>query len=391
MVGRATLAFWSFFFACSAGNETTSSAGGQAAGASGPGGAGTGAGSTTTSGGGGAGGGFETTTNVGGFEQCTGVSSTAEAQKQPADIIIAVDTSGSMSEEADQVQSNLNDFATIITSSGIDVHVVLISDATVCIPAPLGSSNPCVVPDDNLPAYRHVLQTVASTDALEQILATYPQWQPSLRPNATKTFLVVTDDESDMSDSTFSQQLLALDPPTFQGFTFHAIVGMGNPLQCFGFSCPMNNPCCYTEGPFGCLSYAEEVGQQYLDLVSQSGGVSGNLCLQEFAPIFSDMAEGVIVASELSCDYAIPAPPEGETLDPTKVNVLYTPGGGMQQPIYNVPGGAADCGPEGGWYYDDPESPTKILICPATCEVLQADTMGQVDVEFGCATQIVPR
>jgi hypothetical protein len=118
MFARTTFCFGLFTLAvaCSAGNEAASSAGSQATGASGPGGAGSGAGTTLSSGGGGAGGGFESTTNVGGFEQCTGVSSTAEAQKQPADIIIAVDTSGSMSEEADQVQENLNAFATISAS-----------------------------------------------------------------------------------------------------------------------------------------------------------------------------------------------------------------------------------------------------------------------------------
>ncbi len=368
----------------STGNETSTSSKG-----------GTGAGDGTGGTGPGAGGGFNTGggQGTGGFEECFGVESTATAEKQPADIIIAVDTSGSMNEEIAQVQQNLNTFASLITMSGIDVHVVLIADPSMCIPAPLGSGS-CGGTDEALPAYRHVLQTVASTDALSLIVNTYPHWQASLRPNATKTFLVVSDDNSDMSAADFTSQLLALDPPTFQGFLFHGIVANSDVLDCFGFTCPNNppNPCCYQPGPFGCDSYGAAEGTVYKQLTMQTMGISGDLCIQEFGPIFQDMAEGVVTASQLSCEYDIPEPPMGEVFNSTQVNVIYTPGGQMQgQPVYYVPGGAQDCGPQGGWYYDDPANPTKIIVCPATCDVLQADVMGAVDVEFGCDTEVVPR
>ncbi len=377
--------------ACSPGNsvepDDTTSSGTKSNGSSNASATGSGGDSGSSSSGFAAGGG----TGSGGFDECFGVSSTATAEKQPADIILAVDTSGSMSEESAEVQQNLNNFATIITNSGIDVHVVLIADASVCIPGPLGSGA-CGGADESLPAYRHVVQTVNSNDALQVILTTYPQWQPSLRPNATKTFLVVSDDDSDMSASAFTSQLLALDPPTFQGFLFHGIVANSDVLDCFGFTCPMNNPCCYAPGPFGCSSYGAAEGTVYKELAMQTMGISGDLCSQEFDPIFQDLAEGVISASQLACEYAIPEPPMGETFDPAQVNVLYTPGGQMMpQPIYNVPGGAQDCGPQGGWYYDDPVNPTMIMICPASCDALQNDPMGKVDVEFGCETVTVPQ
>src|SRR5262249_56449438 len=85
-------------------------------------------------------------------------------------IVIAVDTSGSMSQEKAQVQQNLNNFASIITNSGIDVHVILLADSGVTIPPPLGSGGPM---DENLPKYRHVLQGVDSHNALDLILQTY--------------------------------------------------------------------------------------------------------------------------------------------------------------------------------------------------------------------------
>jgi hypothetical protein len=367
--------------ACSAGT-----AGEDGVGASGPSSTG-----SFSSGGAGQGGGFSSTSGVGGFESCATAEDTALPQKVPADIIIAVDTSGSMSEEAAWVQDALNGFATTITSAGIDLRVVLIADTSVCIPAPLGSGQ-CAGADTNEPVYRHVNQVVASSDALERILGAYPQYADMLRPQATKTFLVVSDDESSMDAASFTSQLLALDPQ-FQGFQFDSIVASGGSFACgLGFgTCTSTNVCCYQDGPF-CMSYGAEEGVTYKQLSQQTGGVIGDLCAQEFGPIFDDMAEGVIVSSQLSCEYSIPSPPEGEALNPAMVNVTYLPGGGGEAvQLYNVPGGLADCGAEGGWYYDDPLAPTRIYVCPSTCTTLQSDAEGEVKVVFGCDTIVVPQ
>lgn len=378
-----------FVVSCTAGVDD------RATGASGPsGGGGSGSGAFNPDGGGGSGassngGAFNDGGSGGSFQECTGVSSTAVPQLQPADIIIAVDTSGSMSEESDEVQANLNNFAQIIGTSGVDAHVVLISDATVCIPAPLGSGQ-CAGADTNLPKYLHVGNIVNSTDGLQVILDTYPQWKDSLRPGATKTIFIVTDDNSDLSAGAFSSTLLQLDPPTFQGFKFDAICAQSDPLACFGFSCPAGNSCCYSPVGFGCDSYAAAEGTVYAQLTAQTGGILADLCAQDFDPIFQNMAEGVVTSSQLSCTYDIPPPPEGETLNPDQVNVTFTPGGGSEMPIYNVPGGLGACGANGGWYYDDPQNPTQILICPSTCTTLQNDVNGTVDVVFGCDTEVVP-
>jgi hypothetical protein len=383
--------------ACSASNQSAAQSG------AGAGGAGTtttatgvgGAGGVTTGGGGG----VLTTSSATGSSSsgllpdasCAALSSSAQAKLQPADIIIAVDTSGSMDEESAEVQANLNNFATIITQSGIDVHVVLIADSSVCIPAPLGSGQ-CNGADEKLPAYRHMLQTVASTDAFQQILATYPQWKSVLRPGATKTLAVVSDDDSAMSAADFTAQLLALDPPTFQGFKFDGIVSSTTPDACIFGGCFFNcvactNPCCNKAEFCTPLSAAE--GTVYKQLIMQTTGVYGDLCLQDFGPVFMDMATAVVQSAKLSCEYDIPPPPDMETFDPTKVNVQYTPGGGAPTPILNVPD-VGGCGMTGGWYYDDPASPKKIMMCPSTCATLEADTKGQIDVLFGCQTEIKP-
>ncbi len=334
------------------------------------------------------------TTGTGGSGQggsCASISAEAELGLSPADIIIAVDTSGSMSEESSEVQANLNNFATIITQSGVDVHVVLIADEGVCIPSPLGTGqcgSGCA--DENLPSYQHVCQGVSSTDALQKILDTYPLWKSSLRPDATKTFLVVSDDESDLSASDFTNALLALDPPTFQGFKFDAIVsdeGPGVCTACF-FACATCQSACCDKSAL-CIPLSAAEGKIYKELVNQTGGVFGDLCAQDFGPTFQDMATGVVQSTTLACSFDIPM--NGGTIDPTKVNVNYTASGSnMPQAIGYVAGGLAACGPSGGFYYDDPNNPTKILLCPATCTAVQSDTGGKIDVLFGCDTILQP-
>jgi len=372
--------------ACSAaGNAVTGSGGAGGAGASGHGG-------STLSGHGGSfdfeDGGTSSATGLQPDAGCTGVSSTATAQIQPVDIILAVDTSGSMKEEKAWTEQSLPTFATLIANSGIDVHVIFIADAGECVPAPLGSG--ACPGDEKLPAYRHVAQGVDSNNALDLFIATYPQWKSSLRADAAKIFAVVSDDNSDLNAANFTAAVLALDPPTFQGFKFDAIVSFVDPITCTATCaasfCTACGKCC----PF-CIPISAAEGKVYKDLVTQTGGVIGDLCDQNFGPVFTDMATAVVKDKKLSCSYPIPPVPGGGKVDPTLVNVSYTPGGGAPQQIFNVPGGAADCGPSGGWYYDDPQSPMTVIMCPSTCTTLQADQNGQVDVVFGCQTQQVPK
>lgn len=89
----------------------------------------------------------------------------------------------------------------------------------------------------------------------------------------------------------------------------------------------------------------------------------------------------------LACEWGIPDPPEGEAFDKDKVNVKATLSGGNEQTIGRVPS-EADCArASGGWYYDDPDQPARVLLCPATCTVLEADAAPRVDILLGCATE----
>lgn len=87
----------------------------------------------------------------------------------------------------------------------------------------------------------------------------------------------------------------------------------------------------------------------------------------------------------IGCEYNVPKPTGGQAFDPEKVNVLYTPGGGAEKTLVNVPNEAA-CKPD-AWYYDNPKTPSKILLCPSICPTVKNDPAGKVQVSVGCGTR----
>jgi len=92
----------------------------------------------------------------------------------------------------------------------------------------------------------------------------------------------------------------------------------------------------------------------------------------------------------LACEFKIPQPAMGQ-LDYGKVNVRIEGAAGAEDLFYV--GGADRCDPtRGGWYYDvDPAAgtPTRILVCEATCKRLKEARDIKVDLRFGCKTRTI--
>ncbi len=357
------------FNACTAGDgRSDGNAGGNS---------GSGASSGTLSGPGG----FNQTggSGSGGVDECQSISQEAKPKLEAADIIFVIDTSGSMGEESFFVRQNMNAFSQQIIAAGVDVKVIMLAEPQlfpcfgtlcppgVCIDAPLGSG--ACPADENLPMYAHPPSEIGSTDALTQIIDLYPSYAQHLRPNVLKYVVIITDDNATApyidNAATFIQQFTALDPANLTGFKTH------------GIYCPYDGN--------GCAS----VGTVYTELINLTNGIHGDLSLQDFQPIFNDLATQVVVdAGELPCTYIIPPPPPDETFDPQKVNVTFTDGNGTAHDILKV-ASEADCHPtDGGWYYNNDAMPTAILICPASCDLVSGDPLGKIDIVLGCQTKL---
>ncbi len=273
-----------------------------------------------------------------------------------ADIVIFIDTSGSMKQEAKWVQDNVNSFAQYIGAQAIDYHVVLIAKGyDICVPPPLGSGD-CNNP--NTDKLFHVFDKVGSNDGLEKIIENYPKYKHFLRKGATTNFIAVTDDNSDESASWFKDKAAQTNDPGFSNpFVFHSIVAFG-------------------EIPFvGCLGGAMG-GVEYLKLTDETGGAKFPVCDTDWSKIFGEMAETIVDSVQSACGYEI----DGEKAKNAETYLLNYVKGASSTPVPEVAGPDA-CGGGTGWYFDNKDDPKTLLLCPATCDTLAG---GVLQMSYGC-------
>lgn len=81
----------------------------------------------------------------------------------------------------------------------------------------------------------------------------------------------------------------------------------------------------------------------------------------------------------VSCSLAIPPHPDGGRFDKDKTNVTQK----TAEHVVDLPYDP-ECGPEGGWRYDDPQDPTLIVLCSPTCDTVRADPASALQVNFLC-------
>jgi hypothetical protein len=354
---------------------------------------------------------------------CGDQSFQSELTPLPVDIIIVIDNSGSMGEEILGVQSNINvNFAQIFEASGIDYRVILVArhgqlgEENVCIEAPLsgiaagGCVDPPPQPVFNDGKFYHYSVSVSSHDALCKLLNTYDGtlpddfglgaggWKQWLRPEATKSFIALTDDGVDCSykgnsfddndnvnsgvttGDKFDQTLLALAPdqfgadPATRNYHFYTIAGL-----------PFNDP---QELPYpakdpivlGKCPTAVAPGTGYQQISKLSDALRFPLCdTTSYDVVFQEIASGVINSAELQCEFAIPEAPEGKTLDTESILVEFTPNGmGMPVSFMQVAGPDA-CTPTSFYIEGD-----QIQLCPAACDSIQGDAAATIEVKFTC-------
>ena len=123
---------------------------------------------------------------------------------------------------------------------------------------------------------------------------------------------------------------------------------------------------------------------------ASTAGISSDLCLQDFDPVFDELAGSVIGTAELACHRTIPEPPDGEVLDLDKVNIQFTDDSETSRLIGHVKSPEECDQVENGWLYDDPSKPETIHVCPQTCDWIQDQQRAKIMLEFGCETEDAP-
>ncbi len=282
-----------------------------------------------------------------------------------------------MSEEIAQVKANINgSFAAVLGAGELDYRVVMVaakgtSTFQVCVAEPLGGPN-C---SSNLPIFRAVPQSVGSTNALSLLLSTYDSanvslnWSGVLRQDATKVFIVVTDDNSSLAAASFDTQLLAKGPAMMFGtamkrkYVVYGIIGINKDNPALKCGTAVNN------------------GPVYQTLVALTGGAQFSECEADYSPVFKGIANNVV--AKLSCEYTLPKnDPNGQAIDSEKVVVKLVDSMNQTTTFTRVSDASKCAG--GEWYYENNLDPSKIVLCPAACTQVQRTTGGQVKIDVGC-------
>lgn len=402
-----------FATGCSAGGSTTSHSplGSDGNAGSAPNGiAGTGNGAIDTNNGSGG-----TAPSNSDGETCATTSAAPTLIKQAVDIILVLDNSGSMADELDAVEKNINtNFANILEQSGVDYRVILISrhrkevratsgesSTSICVSQPLSGLAVCAGPKPvNSARFFHYSIKIESDNSFDQILATYNVrdasfslapggWSDWLRPGAKKVFLELTDDNAVLPVDTFLQKLTQLAPAQFGSdaahptFVFHSIIGIQEkapPTTPYLPADPIQMAKCTGGG-----DKVANAGLAYQDLSKRTGGLRFPIC--EFASydtVFTTIANDVVVKAQLACDFDIPESPAGQELDPGKVAVQYTKGGAGAITEFGQAQSAGACEPNAFYIQNN-----HIYLCPDTCSTVQADGAAKVDVLFTCKSTII--
>jgi Mg-chelatase subunit ChlD len=289
-------------------------------------------------------------------------TSTAAAQAKPVTLVFAYDKSGSMNDDGKwgAAKAAMKGFFASTDAKDVSASLMFFPSGDICS---LGNYAAPQVPMTKLPSATFATALDAAKPggytptyaALQGAIDYAENLAQGAAKDTTVAVVMVTDgvpegcfDDHNPALAAGAAAAAAKDIPTY-------VVGVGN-----------------------------ELGS--LNAIALGGGTKSAFVVSVGDPnkTQQDLTAAIqqIRASALSCDYKIPAPPNGETFDRAKVNVQYTPDAGAATSLsYNQ-----SCAGGAGWKYDDASNPTRVLACDSTCDQIKAAS-GKVDIVFGCATK----
>ncbi|WP_437898201.1 hypothetical protein [Sorangium sp. So ce124] len=449
LVGLGLLAAAAAIGGCSGGGGEASPGNSGSGSGSGSGGSG---GSGETSGSGfGNGGEFDVGSGTGdkdaGLNEDTACIATrlqADYQQRPADIIFIIDNSGSMTDEINSVQRNINqNFASIIAASKIDYRVIMLSkhgssdvEQSVCIEAPLGSGSCSPVPQNpnsNPPHFYQYSLEIGSLDSLCLAIDTFngaipPKgettsagWSQWLRTDSLKVFVEITDDGVDCTTKSLGADKAVFDEGadielrdvdddepanknvaggTKSAEAFDAALTAIAPelfgskdarnYKFFSFvGIKENNPPTAPWPPEApatweqCRPDSVDPGTTYQVLSVMTGGL--RYPIQQHATydaVFQAIADSVISGAKLSCEIEVPKAPDGHSIDLKTVQIEFTPSNGGQKRTFSQVKSLEECaGTSSSFYIEE----GIIKLCEDTCAMAAQDNTAGMELLYGCS------
>jgi hypothetical protein len=311
------------------------------------------------------------------------VTSTAQAQLADADLVVMLDRSGSMGDPAEgfdptlkwiPVTTALDAFFTDPNSAGLSASLQFFpqgTDLTSVCAYPYGTPLVALTP------------LTSAAPLVSTIMATKPA-------GGTPTLAAL------QGAISYAQQVAATHP---QDRTVVVLATDGDPgfgiNGAFAAGCTNNDiphvaavaQAAFTGSP-SIPTYVIGVGPdlQNLDAIASAGGTGQAMVVPVSNPTQTnsafEAALNSIRSASLSCQFTIPMPPNGETINPNAVNVVLVDGKGQQTVLTY----SADCSNASGWHYDNAAKPTSVELCASACASARSDSGGKITLAFGCYT-----
>ncbi|MEM6790192.1 MAG: vWA domain-containing protein [Myxococcota bacterium] len=315
-----------------------------------------------------------------GFETCA--SQTLEGERQPVQMYIMFDRSGSMLQDQKWAGATaaLTAFFQDDDSAGLGIALRFFPDDAPAAGCNENACNvaSCATPLVDLgtlnaqPAHSdpHQAALVAAVQSRQPggqtpmyaALAGATAWAEVHRTDASETVVVlVTDGEPNGCDESTA-----------------AIAGLASDAAAAGVRT-------FTIGMNGA-----DLGQ--LDQIAAAGGTDQAFVVGSGTSIHKDLVAAFedIGTTAPSCTMDVPdASTLNDEIDPDLVNVTFTPSEDATS-VTTFPRVTSEtaCGSEGGWYYDDVAAPTTVTLCPASCDAVKDNKQGRLELVFGCVTVI---
>lgn len=301
----------------------------------------------------------------GGILECE--SLTVAGEKVPLDLVIVQDRSGSMvGERWEAAVDAIKAFADNPGAAGLNVGLTYFPPklGNECTPSVYANMDVDIAP---LPGNAYAIK--------ESLLETAPSGGTPMRP--------ALEGGIDALEAWLSAN------PTHEGVVI--LVTDGDPGGCTNntaSSVAQTAEDAFTSSPSIRTFVVGMTGANFSNLenIAEAGGTDEAFDVGSGTSAFVAALES-IRQQAISCEYLlpIPAPSEG-TLDFDSVSVEYVPG--LNEPAEEVSrvDGPGDCGElSGGFYYDDNDEPQRIVLCPASCDLVQSGTENaEVRVVLGC-------
>ncbi|MDD9945343.1 MAG: hypothetical protein OXU20_30145 [Myxococcales bacterium] len=351
---------------------------------------------------------------------------TAET-KRPVDIIVIVDNSSSMNGEIEAIQDRINeDFGAILNEAAVDWRLNLLSrhgaidhditrcdDNGICIQGDLAggttSCDPNTAPAET-DQFKHYSICIDSEDGLAKAAASFdmspPAWagtfeqnvyfdaagtpipSPSaptgwhawLRPEALRTFLMITDDRSKHSEAGFVDWMYGKDPSYFgtasdPNWVFHSIIAVQ--------AKPEPTEPWYSDEPVldqDCGEGSADIGYDYQDLSIASGGLRFPVCENgNFDAVFRAIAQSVVDSSRVPCTLVPEAVAGAGQPDYSRTALVYETSAG--QPMTLTPVASENACADGDYFVDAAD---RIQLCPTACDAVAAAEATRLRLLVAC-------